>query len=614
MSMPGKVRIAGRFGNTPATYGCLAWALLASWAGSAVAQVDWDAEISIDLQRASLRETLAGFAKIGGGELWMEPSVRGEVTLKTDGATTFEILDQICKHHDLQCYWGGRPARLMVDASEGFKGLATSISLALRQADLQQTVQAMSTITEGRVRIEGELEGKVSVEILSAPWPVALTHICQDSGCEVDWSAEPYVVSPRKPAGDRIDHRADQDVDRGVVDTSVASLVASAPSAAWGPLQLEVEGAEPSILRAEPGLDAETWGEAFSRLCERHDCRWQLRYGPPSTLLLTWLDPKVKTKVRLGSETRWEQPRLWSAKELAVRLAQEADMELKVSEAIELRGEVKVRQPEMSWIELADQLCGAVRCRWRAQAAELWLSPTEAPLSLMPTVSVPAVETLLKVTGSGGTGLERTATFDWKRPVYRLSVGSTSKSPEKQSAGALVVTWLPFSSELQWVLPFWLPHGGTPGALSSTRVGSTRTEIPVSLNLELGQHPGRAEKIPESSGTRLSVALAERQNGNWVRESRFTLDAMPGSYLMIAPPGAYDGSATAVIFLGSDPTGRVWVALAEPTEPTEPTGTSQADPLLRVELLTLDRIETRSLVYGDRAYRLSLIPTDPPPG
>ena len=623
----------------------VAWALMGSWAGSAMAQVDWDAEISIDLKRASLRETLASFAKIGGGELWMEPSVSGEVTLKTDGSSAFEILDRICKHHDLRCFWGGRPARLVVEASEGFQGFATSISLSLRLADLQQTVEVMSTITDGKVRIEGELMGKVSVEILSAPWPVALGHICEDAGCEVDWSKEPFVVSPRARSngadgpelvGDPVDRKG----RIGRIDARVDALVGSAPSAAWGPLRLEVEGAAPEgALKESDSGSAKgrtTWGEHFSRLCEAHDCRWQLRFGQPSTLLLTWLDPRVKGRVKLGTETRWDTPRAWPARTLASRLARELGVELVASEGLGLDGEVNVRQPELRWIELADSLCRVLRCRWRVEGGKLLLSPTEAPLSLMPTVSAPAVETRLSVTGSDGVGLEQTATFDWKRPVNRWPLSSGPASEKSRVVGALVAVWIPFSPEVQWVLPVWLPCTGMPEILPSSPVGvgSTEAEISVQLGLALGSESlgddsaSAAEMqwpaclAPQSSDPLLSVALAEHQDGKRVRESRFTLDAMPGSYLMIAPPGASDGSATAVIFLGSDSAGRVLAAVVRAASVDDPAKQDPKDRLDRsgpvppptVELLTLDQVEQRSLVRGQRAYRLSLIPGKPPSG
>ena len=621
METRGRPAISRLVGGQSAARWLWVWAaLLGAWAEPALAQVDWDAEISIDLQRASLRETLASFARIGGGELRMEPSVSGQVTLKTDGAPAFEILDQICKHHDLQCFWGGRPARLVVERSEGFEGLATSISLALRRADLQQTVQVMSTITNGRVRIEGELTGEVSVEILSAPWPVALAHICEDTGCSVDWSAEPYVVSPRSGRSKKGDGSTGLDLDGDRIDRRAEALVRSAPSAAWGPLRLEVEGSPPAATAEEIDSGIATWGEHFSRFCERRDCRWQLRYGQPSALLLTWLDPRVKGRVKLAAEARWNQPRLWSAPTLAARLAEELGVELVALEGLKLDGEVKVRQPELRWIELADTLCGVLRCRWRVEGERLWLSPTEAPLSLMPTVSAPAVETRLAVAGSDGVGLERTATFDWKRPVYRLPLRSEADPERKPSSGTLVVTWLPFSSELQWVVPFWLPCTGVPEVLPTSRVGSTRAEISVSLDFDVqrAEADGPVCLDPSSSDARLSVALAERQRGAWVRESRFTLEAIPGSYLMIAPPGALEGPATAVIFLGSDAAGRVLVALVSPRPDPDPGGPaedvalrsdgSRVDPSPTVEVLALDGTESRSLFHGDRAYRLSLIP------
>ncbi len=611
------------------------------WAVPATAQVDWDAKISIDLKRASLRETLASFAQIGGGDLVIEPSVGGQVTLRTDGATTFEILDQICKHHHLQCYWGGRPERLTVRESQGFEGLATSISLSLRQAELQQTVEVMSTITDGRVKIQGELAGKVSVEILSAPWPVALTHICEDAGCQVDWTRRPYLVSASpsgaktgSPSGAKTQGgRSSAVAQPGDLEARVDRLVESAPTAAWGPLRLEVEGTasvdSPSVREAgstegqSAAGDATTWGESLSRLCDLWSCRWQLRYDRPSTLLLTWLDPRVDRRVKLSTEARWDQPRSWSAADLASRLAREIGADVTLADGVELAGELKIRQPELSWVELADSLCGALHCRWRVDGARLLLSPSEAPLSLMPTVSAQALAVELRVRGTDHEILHDEVVLDWQNSVYRRSLVSRSKI-EGQSAisGRLVVVWLPFSSEAQWVVPIWLPcGGGMPEVSPPVSVSSARADVNVELGFVLR---GKGEDAKpgfelldqgsldgclgaeSSSGARLSVSLAERQAGRWVRESRFTLDGLPGSYLMVAPPGAVGGSSVAVIFLGEDFSGRTLAALVKPTLASE----DSAQPT--VELLELDRIDSRPLAHSDRSYRLSLIPSTAP--
>ena len=181
--------------------------LLVAPGADARPQVDWDQPLNLSLAKADLGEVLKSFAKIAGGTLVADLPLDGEVTVELVRTPVAAALGQICHDHDLRCEWHEKSARLsVVPATEGgFRGLSTRrISIELRGASLQQTLDAMGAITEGAVRVEGEFEGSVTLDVDNVAWQQALEMLCADSGCAVDWAAEPVRVTPRGDGADEV--------------------------------------------------------------------------------------------------------------------------------------------------------------------------------------------------------------------------------------------------------------------------------------------------------------------------------------------------------------------------------------------------------------------------
>ena len=95
-------------------------AVAAILTATAIAQLDPDEPIDIELKQASLVETLQSFASINGSQLDIDPAIDGSVTIALKRTPWREVLDRICTDHQLECeLQGGEPPVMRVRRIEG---------------------------------------------------------------------------------------------------------------------------------------------------------------------------------------------------------------------------------------------------------------------------------------------------------------------------------------------------------------------------------------------------------------------------------------------------------------------------------------------------------------
>lgn len=284
--IPPKPRSLPRFG----ALGLLVLALTSSVA-LAVPQADSSQPISLSLKEAHLPSVIESFARIAGGEIDIDPVIDGDVTVDWQSIPWKQALDRLCRTHRISCYWSeGRPsesaaesepARLVVRRSEGFVGLAASISMELRKAPLRIVLQSMDSIAGEafRVEVDPQVDGVIDVQLSSTPWPEALESICRPARCRLTWSPGAVLVEPADGAL--------------TAESSVAwKVVMDTP---------ELEHRVAELLDAA-GVDHLPYAE-LDALCEEAGCDWTLRWAETPQLVITAGDaPAPATGPKFGKE------------------------------------------------------------------------------------------------------------------------------------------------------------------------------------------------------------------------------------------------------------------------------------------------------------------------
>ncbi|MEO1087553.1 MAG: hypothetical protein AAFY88_25215, partial [Acidobacteriota bacterium] len=413
------------------------------------------------------------FATIGGAHVIADPVVGGSVTAHFDDVPWSNALDSICRDHDLACYWQpGAPPTLRVGPSDvGFSGLAESISLELKGAQLSHVLEAFQVIGDEALALAPDLAGTVDIKLNAVPWPVALDHICSVAACAVDWTASPPAVTAAP-------HRLVEEPSFEAFSTTEAALERIAASPALGPMaprELVVDDGLPQVIKSH--IVGGTWSSTLDRLCDELDCTWRLVYGEPSQLRLRPRDARVERKMPFEKGDV-------DAAELARSLAEAAGVELQIGDDFEAKGTVTVRRNQPTWQGLADRLCGDIGCTWRLSQKTLHLEADRRPMASLPIRRSEPVAIDLRIHSrqetaerTSDTRIETRASFTWARPVARLAAGDDRW---------LHLAWIPFEEpvilplvadcgdgSVEWLKPVGLPLDDT----FYRRTGDLRVEL-----------------------------------------------------------------------------------------------------------------------------------------
>ncbi|MEM1180752.1 MAG: hypothetical protein AAGM22_20570, partial [Acidobacteriota bacterium] len=451
---------------------------------SAAPQVDWDQAVDIHLSSADLVETLKSLATIGGGAIEVDPEVRGSVTADFEATPWSEALDSICRAHDLACYWvAGAPPALRVGPSDvGFSGLAESISLALMGARLDRVLDAFAAISGEPLDQAPDLTAPVDIKLTNVPWPLALDHICQISGCAVDWGATPPRITPAPSR--RVEEPALEAFS--ATEDVFERLAGSRALGPMAPLELVVDDRLPAVLRQR--VEGGSWASTLDGACEELGCTWQLVFGEPSLLRLRVRDERVEKKLEIPKGEV-------DAAQLARTLAQSAGVELDFAPGWTADGTVQNRRTRQTWQNLADTLCLGLHCSWRLDEKTLRLAPARRPIAALPIRRSAPVEVGLHLENTRDTEQRSSrirvmtdARFTWASPVARVAAGLDQW---------LHLAWIPFEKPV--ILPLVADCGERsvewldPVALPLDRALDRGTG---GLHIELLPKPPRAPKAP----------------------------------------------------------------------------------------------------------------------
>jgi type II secretory pathway component GspD/PulD (secretin) len=156
-----------------------------------------DQRIDIALQEADVSQVLASFGEIFGGEVEVDPEVRGEVTMELHHVRAATVLTAVCE--SVGCQWWIEDGRLKIERNpeapapppaapgraEGVSAarLDAPINMELVDADLRETLRAFGSIVQARVSIDASLQGTVTVDLHNTPAREALDAVCRMQSC-----------------------------------------------------------------------------------------------------------------------------------------------------------------------------------------------------------------------------------------------------------------------------------------------------------------------------------------------------------------------------------------------------------------------------------------------
>jgi hypothetical protein len=550
-------------------------------------QVDDDAPINMDLERAPLQEVLRSFAAISGGELIAEGDLEGTVTIELEQVPWKEALGRICAEHRLSCelLGGARPALRVRRAADGTSfapGLAGNVNLSLKSASLREVLSTFGIITGREVILDEAITGNLSIELHDAPLPVLIEEICALSGCLVEWG-DGVIRLVASAASVR---RSDLVLAGADLAAALQTAVALPAFEPFGPPEIdlaeELRGAGPIEL----DLRDATWMEILQAICETAECRFKLHYGLPGRLEVLPADLRLAQSVTLdGSETTLEAA--------AAELAAVHGLEARLGPDLDPAAAVRLPAEAVSWRKALHLVCRQVSCSGKIEGDELVVTSRVEPLASHPISGTEGVELGVRFEPHAGEVVGGEVRFTWTRSLHALAAAGDPR--------LLQLSWIPFGPDLQVVLPILGRCDGGDGDES----GKTLTEIdvlePVRLPLAAPRSWRRGEAVIElgvplpGGGTpapsrpaesclrppagRAEASFFPRPRGAAAAAVTATLPDRLGAYLLVTPPGVGPAPMAAVVTLGSDPAGARRLALVRP----------RADGSgAEVELLSLD--------------------------
>ncbi len=562
-----------RFNRLASLLCCLALGLSSAPTVTA-SQLDPDELINLELEQADLVETLKSFAQISGSYLDIEPSVRGKVTLSLEAVSWTDAIDQICTEHQLNCEISSGESSVVRVRSAAAGAGATSIpgyveaiSLALKSADLRQTLQAFAVITQRDVVIDDGVSGTVTINIGAAPWSVILEEICNLAGCEIEWGQTLHIRSVNPPNKAK---RANLSLADASVEAAAETLVQMPIFGSLG--RPEVQLAEDLTGTVSLELDDVNWLEAMNQLCEAADCVWKLTYGDPTRIDIKPRDRSPERQVELP-----HQP--MPLNEAIHLLADLLGLEVDLRQGLDHLTEVRFPKSPAIWHDAAKDICKQAGCWPVVEDKKMTVSPRVKPLADRPTAGAPdrrvAVRFQSPTASLPTVGAVR---FNWTSPIHTLESSAVDSSDQDRWMARL--SWIPFGPEQHWVAPTMIhcsANGNTVDLLapfavpqddpqsrhwrgSMVELSSLDDEAPILAKTRHG-------KECAGTSTKNYVEATFHRAGGRGTISTLDLHARIGNYLLVTPPGGKKRPTpmAALMALGPDTSGQQRVALLRPT-------------------------------------------------
>ncbi len=571
--------------------------VIATFTTAGATQLDPEQPIDLELEQASLVETLQSFAGISGCRLDVDPDVEGSVTLALESTPWRQVLDRICVDHALNCeLLAGEPPVLRVRSTHAATGAAArpgyaqAIDMSLKAADLRQTLQAFGMISGIEVIVDDAVTGTLTIEVQDTPWTVVLEEACHLSGCRLEWGASAVYVKPADPAA--AGRQAPIAFDRAPVAQALATIAQTPFFGALGTPELELAAGLDGTVSLD--LDGANWLEALNAVCRAAACRWQLTYGAPSRLAVRPEQKGLEAPVRLPAAAT-------TLAEATAILAGRLDLEVDLDPGLDPRAAVHFTASESAWKDAVRDLCRQASCFWTVHEGRLVLNPRVEALAERPAAGAGHRRLHVRFFAPDASApAEGTARFNWTTPVRSFEsvapASGTSSSRlgrDRDEHWLARLSWIPFGPELDLVMPM----------IVRCAAGSSRWQLLEPVRWPLGapvtrQWRGAIVELSSAAGdddgspignpdcdrgttakpSRIRAAFRRAGAGAGAHQTELELESRPGTYLLVTPPGADQPKPAAAILALGTGTGGVDVALIRPDGDSEPRVTRRTVP------------------------------------
>lgn len=250
-------------------------------------QIEEDEHINLELEEAKLEVTLQTFAALNSAELRLADGIEGSVTMNVTDTPWGEVLDAVCKQHDLACDLLQRPEGqspvLAVDlaVNSGLPaGFGETLDISLKDADLKQIIPLFEQVNGGlKVTHPEDLSGTVTLNLRRTPAPVVLTQMLRMNGYEPIWGEGTVEIVPMEDFETYL-------INMSLKDASLRELLTTFGTLLTGDIYGDV------VVDIAPGVAGDVTVElkavdhmtAFNLICGEVGCHWELSYGEPSVL------------------------------------------------------------------------------------------------------------------------------------------------------------------------------------------------------------------------------------------------------------------------------------------------------------------------------------------
>lgn len=266
--------------------------------------------IDIHLKRASLRETLQSLSVVGGFRLEMAPGVEGNVTIDSEKEPWSEVLDRVCREQGLLCETlRSDPRVLRVRRVEDGAyplppGFARPMSLSLLDADVVAVLRRIEKLAGIELSIADDVQGKVSLSFVAAPWSLVLTEVCRLAGCRVLWGEGTAQIV-----------RAEAE-EVPLINLSLAHADLRETLETF--TKVPILGTTDTVLEIDPEVTGDVtvdlkfvnWQQALDLICAEAGCDWHLVYGDPPVLQVVPRSSEKARPLAVVEEPATASPRL----------------------------------------------------------------------------------------------------------------------------------------------------------------------------------------------------------------------------------------------------------------------------------------------------------------
>lgn len=240
-------------------------------------------------------------------------------------------------------------------------------SIDLVSADLRDVLQSFEMMSESRLEVAPEVDGKVTVRLTEVSWPTALDAVCESAGCS--WrlrGSDPRRLEVGPRASGRLPEGLDAPIRLRLDHVPARQAFTTIAAATGRELATEGDFTTPVSLTLD-GVTAET---ALTALCEGLGCEWSLRRD--ETLQLRRTAPRASAGGAAGEISADLRDRLRRSLDLSLAGAplgavlqsfgQILEVPVEIEDGVE--GSVTIELDGSPVAAALDAVCAANGCRW----------------------------------------------------------------------------------------------------------------------------------------------------------------------------------------------------------------------------------------------------------